>query len=593
MAATTATLLPLAAYATTTSLEDIQIGKASWTSLGTSSSNEMQLSSSTFSNDYDSAYLPASFCTYLVRFLIQFDSGVQSWWEHLEHDTSLLSTSRKDQYLGQAFGKFAASLQESLRPKQQQQDHSTLLEHLWETYNHSNPDVVRHLGILAALLPPHQQPNGDLRRRLLQTKTTTTTTTTTLLPPEMGQSSSENWREDLGSLLPSFYHVVVAPAGDTSKSILRLSSSPSSSSSSSSILTISPPLPIMASVGVGDENGTDNDRRYGDSMTSTVFGPLSSSRLTRELPTYSPSIYTLLGVSGATGCALTHSLVIPLDVLKTKAQADPEGYSNLLEASNKLLKEEGISGLLTGAQATVVGYLWYGLSVYPGYTFFKRCLSGSPWAVAHENDIALLAGALASVIASLGLTPLEAARIRVVTDPVRYRPLGLTGTLQVLAEERTLYAGLPSLLTRQIIFGSVKFLAFERACDAIYSIAPSLGDQTWTALGVSLMAGGFSGVLSSIVSQPADSILTYVAQTKEEDTGKKNTNNKNGGNNDIFISARTMIERGGMSALFQGLGSRCIWAGSIIAGQFLLYDVFRTFFGVTTNDLSQVWQVEI
>ena len=84
-----------------------------------------------------------------------------------------------------------------------------------------------------------------------------------------------------------------------------------------------------------------------------------------------------------------------------------------------------------------------------------------------------MAGAIAAVVASLGLTPLEAARIRAVAEPDKYRPLGLAGTLDAIAKEdadlgwKTLYAGLPSLMTRQVIFGSIKFLAFERACETL------------------------------------------------------------------------------------------------------------------------------
>jgi solute carrier family 25 phosphate transporter 3 len=54
-----------------------------------------------------------------------------------------------------------------------------------------------------------------------------------------------------------------------------------------------------------------------------------------------------------------------------------------------------------------------------------------------------------------------------------------------------------------------------------------------------------------------------------------------------------MVEKEGYGSLFRGLGSRCVWAGSIIAGQFLLYDVFRTQFGVNGDDLSQVFEVVI
>jgi hypothetical protein len=163
------------------------------------------------------------------------------------------------------------------------------------------------------------------------------------------------------------------------------------------------------------------------------------------------------------------------------------------------------------------------------------------------------------------------------------------GTLEVIANEDArlgwkamLYAGLPSLMTRQGIFGSVKFLAFERANEAIYTVWPSLRDATWTALAVSLVAGGFSGTLSSVVSQPADSVLTYVAQNS---SGK--------GSLGVIEGCQMMVEEEGMGSLFRGLGSRCVWAGSIIAGQFLLYDVFRNYFGVSSQDLSQVFQIVI
>ena len=142
-----------------------------------------------------------------------------------------------------------------------------------------------------------------------------------------------------------------------------------------------------------------------------------------------------------------------------------------------------------------------------------------------------------------------------------------------------LYAGLPSLLTRQVIFGSVKFLAFERACDFIFAVAPGLREAMWTTLAVSLVAGGLSGILSSVVSQPADCVLTYVA--------------KGGTNMGLIDSAKMMIAEQGPGSLFRGLGSRCVWAGSIIAGQFLLYDVFRTVFGVNSENLNQVFQLQV
>lgn len=133
------------------------------------------------------------------------------------------------------------------------------------------------------------------------------------------------------------------------------------------------------------------------------------------------------------------------------------------------------------------------------------------------------------------------------------------------------------LLLFSVIFGSVKFLAFERASEAIFSIYPELRDATVTALGVSLVAGGISGAMSSIISQPADSVLTYVAKQPL--------------NLGVFEGASKMVREGGVKSLFNGLGSRCVWAGCIIAGQFLLYDVFRAAFHISGEDLNQVFEV--
>ena len=122
-------------------------------------------------------------------------------------------------------------------------------------------------------------------------------------------------------------------------------------------------------------------------------------------------------------------------------------------------------------------------------------------------------------------------------------------------------------------------MAFERASEAIFAAWPGLRDATFTAPGVSLVAGGFAGVLSRVVSQPADSVLTYV------------TKQRAGGNLGLLDGAKIMVQRDGVGSLFRGLGSRCVWAGCIIAGQFLLYDVFRGLFGITGDDLNQVFEL--
>mmetsp|Transcript_2834 Transcript_2834/g.7780 ORF Transcript_2834/g.7780 Transcript_2834/m.7780 type:complete len:697 (-) Transcript_2834:84-2174(-) len=566
------------------SLEDLQFARGTWNPGSQKlalkekpvETDDLNFASNTLKDDINASTgnkaltrIDACFTTYLTRFLINYDEGVAAWWKRSQLAYSQLTVEQRQNRLGRDFGSLASSIQDALQVYIQKatstrEGYHQLFDRFVSTYavSTNSDEIRRQLCLLAAILPVDQQPR-DVIQRIIPT------TTTTISRRERDNLSfAEVMNENLSNLLPLEYNAAFIKSDQA--------------------LLIQPPIKLYQ-VGVGEE--------FGQAATATTFGPLALNSLRRELPRYTFDIYALFGISGATGCALTHSVVIPLDVIKTRAQTSSESTMNI---AKEIVNKEGISGLLTGAQATLAGYAWYGVSVYPSYAFFKRFLGQtvltSDVAVAHESNIALFAGALAAVVASLGLTPLEAARIRVVAEPSRYRAMGLSGTLEVIASEggtglkssmESLYRGLPSLMTRQVIFGSVKFLAFERACEAIYLAWPMLRDETWTALTVSLVAGAFSGALSCLVSQPADAVLTYVAQ--------ESANNTNGKKKRLGVveGSRLMIEESGVSSLFRGLGSRSLWAASIISGQFLLYDIFRNYFGVNSQDLSQIFKIDL
>jgi solute carrier family 25 (mitochondrial phosphate transporter), member 3 len=539
-------------------LDDITLGQGRWTTqnkaLPTADMNSV---------------VPATFCTYASRLLIRYDEGVSNWWSDVQRSYGLLPHDQKQVKLSKNFGFLARSIQLALDrfllsdvlspPKNRYEDLADLFV---TTYGSSDQETQRHIAILFSMLPRGDQPTLALTRLSTQQSFSQQELAMELLT-RLPDPTPQILRDDLTALLPDNFHSIRVKG--------------------STAYTIFPPLSLYE-VGIDEE--------FGQTAITTVAGPLAASPLKRELPEFTTAMYGLFGISGATSCALTHTAVIPLDVVKTRMQTDPGQAKNIFDGAAKIIEKEGLQGLLLGSQATIVAYTWYGVSVYPSYTFFKRYLSHalSPdMATIHTNDIALIAGAMAAVIASLGLTPMEACRIRTVAEPAIYKPKGLLGTIKAISSEdttrgwTTLYAGLPSLLTRQVIFGSIKFLAFERACEAIFHAWPFLHDATWTSLGVSLVAGGLSGVVSSVMSQPADSVLTYVAQNKG--TGQSSMG--------VLEGSRLMIEQEGSGSLFRGLGSRCVWAGSIIGGQFLLYDIFRTYFGVNGEDLAQIYELVI
>jgi len=181
-----------------------------------------------------------------------------------------------------------------------------------------------------------------------------------------------------------------------------------------------------------------------------------------------------------------------------------------------------------------------------------------------------------------------------VSDPGTYSPLGVAGTLARIAAEgpnpggRKLWAGLPPLMLRQVLFGSVKFLAY----DAVKSYAAAAGlfgvGEGENALLLTFACGGVAGVLSSTVSQPADSLLTYIASGGG---GGGGGGDKGKGDKGIKHVLTRFLNEEGVRGLFNGLGSRCLWSGSIIGGQFFLYEVFRNMLGVGAESLQEVFIV--
>jgi solute carrier family 25 phosphate transporter 3 len=628
-------------------LTDLSFGTASWNDPAESyaSSSQQQSPSSAATTaitttsrpiPLNARIVPPSFATYLSRFLLHYDTNAEKWWIAQTDLYSLLPVNEAKKKQSQTFASYAYSIQRGLYTYISGKDgnniqsyamvrtqYAALLVALLDRYDNDKKtnNAKRDIGLLFAILPGVYQPVDQLKLLLLSdnSKTTTAAILTTKqqqLRTSRGVMTNENaiydftsnYQQDFTLLLPQKYQVQYDPKVQ--------------------YYTITPPINLFE-IPINNEGditsaSSTSSTTTNDYAISTTFGPLSYRPLSRERK-LSLDIYALLGISGGLGCASTHTLVIPLDVVKTRIQTNScnnaaavvtttttnnglvqqQSSSSSLPNNNNMINDilsiitnEGWSSLFLGAQATIVGYLWYGCSVYPSYTYLKHyiaeeILSSPAYALAHANDVALLAGALASIIASIGLTPTEACRIRAVAQPNIYRNLGLIGTMRIIATEDTtlgwknLYTGLPSLMTRQVIFGSIKFITFERMSDAIYTQYPELRIQTYTALGVSLVAGGISGVLSSIVSQPADSVLTFVAK-RTSSGSSTSTNNRGLG---ILDGTKLMVQEEGLGSLFRGLGSRSVWAGCIIAGQFLLYDVFRAYFGITGEDLTQVFEL--
>merc|ERR1712084_189690 len=186
-------------------------------------------------------------------------------------------------------------------------------------------------------------------------------------------------------------------------------------------------------------------------------------------------MYYLKGeAAGGICCSITHAAVTPVDVVKTRVQLDPVKYNTgLIGGFKTIIKEEGAMALSTGFGATAAGYFIQGWFKFGGVEFFKiKTAAAIGEKKAWENRTAIYLGAAAGAefIADIFLCPLEACRIRSVSDP-GYAS-SLPGVAARLVKEegviRGFYSGFGPILFKQVPYTMAKFAVQGRVAEAMY-----------------------------------------------------------------------------------------------------------------------------
>jgi len=229
-----------------------------------------------------------------------------------------------------------------------------------------------------------------------------------------------------------------------------------------------------------------------------------------------------------------------------------------------------MKGLSTGLGPTVVGYFIQGWFKFGGVEFFKINISsavGEQAAWDNRTGIYLGASAMAEFIADIFLCPLEATRIRLVSNPSFANGL-LGGASRLMKEEgilRGFYSGFGPILMKQVPYTMAKFAVQGAAAEEIANsfLKKDLAElKGGVKLGVSLVSGVVAGVCAAIISHPADTLLSKVNKAGA------------GGEGSIMTRlGRIAKDIGFVKLCTVGLGARCVMIGTLTAGQFLLFDV--------------------
>lgn len=161
-------------------------------------------------------------------------------------------------------------------------------------------------------------------------------------------------------------------------------------------------------------------------------------------------LYARFALAGAVCCGVTHGALTPVDVVKTRMQLEPTVYRGMFSSARQIIAAEGVGALATGFGPTFAGYFLQGAFKFGGYEFFKRqWVDALGPQMASDNRLAiyLASSATAEFFADVALCPLEATRIRLVSQPTFATGL-LGGFSRILREEgvlRGFYSGFGSL----------------------------------------------------------------------------------------------------------------------------------------------------
>lgn len=316
----------------------------------------------------------------------------------------------------------------------------------------------------------------------------------------------------------------------------------------------------------------------------------TSSVRSNEIMALSPSIpsmaiYSYYASCYAAGAASSCIRLVmnPLDLVKTRMQVDTtRQYTTVLAGLQLIVKQDGLAGLFHGVGPTAMSYMVQTGMKYGTYELFKDIILpetfGKDFCHNNKDLVYIAAAASAEAIADVFMCPWEMLKIKVQTSALLtgscVSPSNTWETLRHMIRYRKEYnfpfGALGPLWMRQIPGTIANFYTFETTSQLIYKqILPQQKfineDSFATKSFVTLISGYTAGFFSSVISHPADSLVSLRSQLQYQ-----------------HLTIQQIIQSVGIVRLAtHGLGPRIFVTGNIICFQWILYDSFKSILGAT------------
>ncbi|NXM37379.1 S2540 protein, partial [Oxyruncus cristatus] len=318
-------------------------------------------------------------------------------------------------------------------------------------------------------------------------------------------------------------------------------------------------------------------------------------------------------VASCCGAIITSLLVSPLDVIKTRLQAQtnpfPKGkcfvYSNglmdhicvcengnskawykkpgnfkgTLDAFVKIIRIEGIKSLWSGLPPTLIMAVPNTI-IY--FTLYDQLCEALKYRLEkHDAYIPVLAGSLSRFSSITVVSPLELIRTRMQHRKLSYKQLYLCVSTKVAADGWfSLWRGWSSAVLRDIPFSAMYWYNYERFKKMM---CKKVGVQEPTFF-IAFTSGAASGSIAALITQPFDVVKTH-RQTALWESETLEIPQRD--STSTWAVMRKIVASNGITGLFAGIIPRLCKVAPACAIMISTYEYGKSFFSHLHEKMNQ------
>eukprot|EP00099_Drosophila_melanogaster_P000389 NP_001027071.1 shawn, isoform D [Drosophila melanogaster] len=323
--------------------------------------------------------------------------------------------------------------------------------------------------------------------------------------------------------------------------------------------------------------------------------------------------------SACTGAMVTACFMTPLDVIKTRLQAQQQAllsnkcflycnglmdhicpcgpdtpnpaaakpaprFSGTIDAFIKISRTEGIGSLWSGLSPTLISALPSTIIYFVAYEQFKARFTDihykytrRPDTIAHDIPhpipflVPLLAGVSGRILAVTCVSPVELIRTKMQSQRMTHAEM--FGTIRQVVQSQGvlgLWRGLPPTILRDVPFSGIYWTCYEYLKSSFGVVEPTFS--------FSFAAGAISGSVAATITTPFDVVKTHEQIEFGEKFIFSDNPPKQVATKSVAMRLASIYRMGGVPAIFSGLGPRLFKVAPACAIMISSFEYGKSFF---------------